>query len=318
MSLMARMETLKDEKPDFDPQKKNTMQALTQLVRPRQWVKNSFVFIGLLFTQNLNQHLILKVIIAAVAFCLVSSAVYVMNDFVDRDYDRNHPIKRKRPLASNRVTLSAAGSIFALFLLGGLFLGWHVSKIAAGILVLYVAQNLAYTKGLKRIVLVDVFIIALGFMLRILMGTWGVGIPPSEWLLLCGFMVALFMGFGKRCSELNELNADAGLHRPVLERYSSGLLNQLLGITAGGVIFTYSLYTLDSVTVALHHTTDLIYSVPFVIYGIFRYLYLIHKGEAGDPSKLVTKDRHLIAVVMLWVLYVLWTLKLHDLVLGVF
>lgn len=317
MSLMARLETLKDKKPDFDLQKKNTMQAIAQLVRPRQWVKNSFVFIGLLFTQNLNQHLILKVIIAAVAFCLVSSAVYVMNDFVDRDYDRNHPIKRKRPLASNRVTLSVAGSIFVLFLLGGLLLGWHVSKIAAGILVLYVAQNLAYTKGLKRIVLIDVFIIALGFMMRILMGTWGVGIPPSEWLLLCGFMVALFMGFGKRCSELNELNADAGLHRPVLERYSPGLLNQLLGITAGGVIFTYSLYTLDSATVALHHTTNLIYSVPFVIYGIFRYLYLIHKGEAGDPSKLVTKDRHLIAVVMLWVLYVLWTLKLHDLVLGV-
>lgn len=314
---MARLETLKDKKPDFDPQKKNTMQALAQLVRPRQWVKNSFVFIGLLFTQNLNQHLILKVIIAAVAFCLVSSAVYVMNDFVDRDYDRNHPTKCKRPLASNRVTLSAAGSVFVLFLLGGLLLGWHVSKIAAGILVLYVAQNLAYTKGLKRIVLIDVFIIALGFMMRILMGTWGVGIPPSEWLLLCGFMVALFMGFGKRCSELNELSVDVGLHRPVLERYSPGLLNQLLGITAGGVIFTYSLYTLDSATVALHHTTNLIYSVPFVIYGIFRYLYLIHKGEAGDPSKLVTKDRHLIAVVMLWVLYVLWTLKLHDLVLGV-
>ncbi len=316
--MVVQLETLRDKNPGPEPQKKNTIKAIAQLVRPRQWVKNSFVFIGLLFTQNLSQHLIIKVIIAAVAFCLVSSAVYVMNDFVDRRYDRNHPIKCKRPLASNRVTLPVAGSICALFLLGGILLGLHVSKIAVGILVLYVAQNIAYTKGLKRIVLIDVFIIALGFMMRILMGTWGVGIPPSEWLLLCGFMVALFMGFGKRCSELNELNADAGLHRPVLERYSSGFLNQLLGITAGGVIFTYSLYTLDSATVALHHTSALIYTVPFVIYGIFRYLYLIHEGEAGDPSKLVTKDGHLIAVVILWVLCVLWILKLHDLVLGVF
>lgn len=290
--------------------KQNSLQAMIQLIRPRQWVKSSFVFVGLLFS---HQAVFSKGVLAAVAFCFVSSAVYVFNDLMDREHDRNHPVKCQRPLASKRVTLPVAGLISGGLLFGGLLVGLWVSRVALGILLVYIIQNFAYSKGLKQIVIIDVFLIASGFMLRILMGTWGVGIIPSNWLILCGVMIALFMGFGKRWAELNELASGAPLYRPVLKHYTSALLNQFVGITAGGVILTYSLYTLDAETIALHQTSNLIYTVPFVIYGVFRYLYLIQAGGAGEPSKLVTKDGHLIAVVLLWLLSVLWILKFGNL-----
>lgn len=301
------MVELETRQPRLDP-RKNTFKAMLQLIRPWQWIKNMFVFVGLLFSTN-AQAFYVNVLIAAVAFCLVSSAVYVLNDFFDREHDRKHPSKCRRPLASGRVTLPVAGLLFGALLLGGLFLGYRVSGVALGILVLYVLQNIVYSKGFKRIVIIDVFIIATGFMLRLFMGTWGVGITPSNWLILCGTMIALFIGFGKRWAELNKLMAGAPSYRPVLKQYSPALLNQLVGITAGGVILTYSLYTLDPVTIALHQTDNLIYTVPLVIYGVFRYLYLIHAGEGGEPSKLVLRDKHLIVVVLLWFVSVSWILN---------
>ncbi|OLN30224.1 decaprenyl-phosphate phosphoribosyltransferase [Desulfosporosinus metallidurans] len=289
---------------------KNTVKALGQLIRPKQWVKNSFVMVGMLFSQNWGHvDLLLKAITAAIAFCFVSSAVYVLNDFLDRERDRMHPKKCHRPLASGAVTPRVAGVIFLFFLLIGMLLGLAVSSIALGILLYYLAQNIAYSKGLKQVVLLDVLLIAFGFMLRILMGTWGVGIAPSKWLLLSGLTLALFMGFGKRWAELNDLLTGASAHRPVLKNYSLELLNQLLGITAGAVILTYSLYVIDPSTVILHHTTTLIYTVPFVIYGLWRYLYLIRIGKGGDPSKLVTKDPHIIVAVLLWLTSVLYILS---------
>lgn len=289
--------------------KKNSIKALVQLMRPGQWVKNSFVLVGILFSENWNRSdMLLKTLIAILAFCFISSAVYILNDFLDRERDRLHPVKCNRPLAAERVTPTAAGFLFLLCLGIGLGLGLTVSHIAVGILLFYVVQNLVYSQGLKQMVILDVFLIALGFMLRILMGTWGVGIAPSPWLLLCGLMVALFMGFGKRWAEIDSLAAGAGAHRPVLENYSPELLNQLLGITAAAVILTYSLYTVDPNTVLLHHTTNLVYTVPFVIYGVFRYLYLIHMGKGGDPTKLVSRDVHIIIAVLSWLVSVVWIL----------
>lgn len=289
---------------------KNTVNALGQLMRPKQWVKNSFVLVGMIFSQNwLHPDLMLKTITAVIAFCFVSSAVYVLNDFLDRERDRMHPDKCHRPLASGTVTPMAAGIMFISSLLIGLLLGLAVSGIAVGILLYYLIQNIAYSKGLKQVVMLDVLLIAIGFMLRILMGTWGVGIAPSKWLLLSGLTLALFMGFGKRWAELNAFLTGACSHRPVLKNYSLGLLNQFLGITAGAVILTYCLYTVDSSTVLLHHTSNLVYTVPFVIYGLARYLYLIQIGKGGDPSKLVTKDLHIIAAVLLWLVSVLYILS---------
>lgn len=291
-------------------QKKNTAKALVQLMRPRQWVKNSFVLVGILFSNNWGQpEILLKALTVTIAFCFVSSAVYVLNDFLDRECDRMHPVKCNRPLASGSVTPIAAGVLSFVSLVTGLLLGLEVSGIAVGILLFYVIQNVAYSKGLKKVVILDVFLIALGFMLRILMGTWGVGIPPSKWMLLSGLALTLFMGFGKRLAELNELSTGDESHRPVLDNYSRVLLNRLLGVTVGAVILTYSFYTMDASTILLHHTSHLIYTVPLVIYGLLRYLFLLQIGKGGEPSKLVIKDPHLIAAVLLWLVSVLWILK---------
>jgi len=292
---------------DTSSLQKNRPKALIELIRPKQWVKNVFVFIGILFSKGwLEPGLLLRSVLAALAFSFISSSVYIFNDLIDRDRDRLHPVKCKRPLASGAVTLGPAVSILLVLISSGFAIGFSTSSVLGGILLVYVLQNIAYSKLLKQIVILDVFSIAFGFILRILAGTWGIGIGPSRWLLLSGLMISLFLGFGKRLAEL-KLN-DSASFRPVLENYTLDLLNHLLGITAGGVIMAYSLYTVDPGTIALHHTSNLIYTVPLVIYGIFRYLYLIHTGKGGDPTKLVLEDRHIIFSVILWLASVFWLL----------
>lgn len=184
-----------------------------------------------------------------------------------------------------------------------------MSSITEWLLIIYFVQNIVYSRNLKHVVILDVFSIVCGFMLRIFTGTWGLGIEPSRWLVICGLMVTLFIGFGKRFAELSKLTTKSIDHRPVLENYSTDFLGQLINVTASGVIISYTLYTVDTYTVSLHQTTALIYTAPLVIYGVFRYLYLIHQGESGDPSKLVLRDPHIIATVCLWLLSVVWILN---------
>lgn len=254
--------------------------------------------------------MLLAVLKAALAFSLVSSAVYVLNDIFDREQDRQHPQKRTRPLAAGDISVGQGYFIYALVLGTGLALGYTVSPVLTGILIIYLLQNIAYSRWLKHVVILDVFLIALGFMLRILAGTWGVGIEPSSWLLLCGLMLALFMGFGKRWAELQDLEEGAEKHRVVLESYSHVLLDKMIGIAASGVIITYSLYTVDESTVLQHGTDALIYTVPLVIYGVFRYLYLLHeRGIGGDPARLVLKDSHILITVLLWLISVVWIIS---------
>jgi 4-hydroxybenzoate polyprenyltransferase len=264
----------------------NQLTLLLKLLRPHQWIKSGFVFVGLLFGHVWNNGpVVQQVLLAAVAFSLAASSIYVLNDMADRERDRQHPEKCKRPLASG-----AVGPAQALLLAGACLLAALACAAAASLTVLaivsaYVLLNVAYSLRLKHIVLLDVFIIASGFMLRILAGTLGVGIAPSHWLLLCGLMLTLFLGFAKRRAELNALVGHGGSHRKVLDDYDPTLLDELTGICAGGAIIGYSLYTVSAETVAMHGTGDLIYTVPFVIYGIFRYLYLLHRrGGGGDPS----------------------------------
>lgn len=287
---------------------KNRTKTLLELMRPKQWVKNVFVFIGIIFSKGwLDFNLLLQSAFAALAFSFISSSVYIFNDLIDRERDRLHPVKCKRPLASGAVTRGPAISLLLVLIFLGFAIGFSVSLVLGGILLVYVLQNIAYSKLLKEIVILDVFSISFGFILRILAGTWGIGIEPSRWLLLSGLMIALFLGFGKRRAEL-KLN-DSTSFRPVLDSYTLDLLNHMLGITAGGVIMAYSLYTVDPSTIALHHTPNLIYTVPLVIYGIFRYLYLIHTGKGGDPTKLVLEDHHIILSVILWLASVFWLLS---------
>lgn len=294
---------------------------LIRLMRPHQWLKNGFVLVGLLFGHAWSDPArVTQALLAFAAFCLLASAVYVMNDLIDRQQDRRHPHKRRRPLASGAVGVPAALALMAGCCAGGFALVWWSDSRAPWLFLLYVVLNIAYTLRLKHIVVLDVFIIAAGFMLRLLVGTLGIGIPPSQWLLLCGLMLTLFLGFAKRRAELGALDisgtrgdaavgaapAPASSHRRVLEHYSPALLDQLMTIAAAGTIVSYSLYTVSPETVALHGTTNLIYTVPFVIYGMFRYLFLLHRrGGGGDTARQLLGDPHLLAALIGWLLLVL-------------
>lgn len=293
------------------------MHPLIRLMRPHQWVKNGFVFVGLLFGHAWEQgealQLFLQALSAFIAFCLLSSAVYVINDIADREQDRLHPDKRNRPLASGAAGVRAALTLAAACLFGatglvfGLFapLGLPGSQ-APWIFAVYLVMNAGYSAGLKHVVVLDVFIIAAGFMLRILAGTLGIGIAPSHWLLVCGLMLTLFLGFAKRRAELNALMEESGNHRPVLDQYTAPMLDQFITLAAGATVIAYSLYTVSEETIALHGTPWLILTVPCVAYGLLRYLYRLHRaGGGGDPARELLNDPHLLGVFILWLLLVI-------------
>lgn len=275
-----------------------------RLLRPHQWIKSGFVFVGLLFGHAWGDPVLVRqVVLAAAAFSLAASAIYVVNDLADRERDRAHPEKCHRPLASGAVGTGEAFVLMGLCLAAAIVLALASSPSVLLIVLAYVVLNIAYSRGLKHVVLLDVFIIAAGFMLRILAGTQGVGIAPSQWLLLCGLMVTLFLGFAKRRAELNALDGQGGSHRAVLDDYDPVLLDKLIGISAAAAIISYSLYTVSAETVAMHGTTRLIYTVPFVVYGMFRYLFLLHRrGGGGDPAAAVLRDPHLLVAVGGWFL----------------
>ena len=286
----------------------NRLPDLWRLMRPRQWVKNSFVLTGILFANEWRQpQLLERVLLATVAFSLVASGVYIVNDLIDRPHDLNHPRKKQRPLAAQKVSVSAAVALLVVLWLAAFTLGFLVSRTVVIILMIYVLVNIAYSLHLKHVVILDVFIIASGFMLRILAGTIGVDIAPSQWLLLCGLMMALFLGFAKRRAELYALTDDSPTHRRVLGHYQPVLLDNMIVVTATCVILTYSLYTMSPTTIQAHHTESLIYTAPFVIYGIFRYIYSLHKQSSGsDPALQIFRDPHLLVAIVGWLIVTLW------------
>ena len=282
-----------------------------RLLRPYQWVKSGFVFAGFLFVEGWHDPaMTLRVVMAAGAFALVASSVYILNDLGDREHDRRHSRKRLRPLAAGTISPAAALSLMGVTMAGGLALGYWVSSMTFMFLSTYIILNALYTKWLKRVVILDVFVLASGFILRILVGTVGVGIPPSEWLLLCGIMLALFLGFGKRQAELMEMRSTGQVGREVLGHYSDKILESMLTTTSGAVLVTYALYTVDDATVIQHQTEALIYTVPIVAYGLFRYLYLLHHHEMGqDSSREIFRDWHLVGTLFVWLAAVLLILS---------
>jgi 4-hydroxybenzoate polyprenyltransferase len=293
------------------------MHPLIRLMRPHQWVKNGFVFVGLLFGHAWRDPDAVALALSAfLAFCLLSSAVYVVNDLVDREQDRRHPEKRHRPLASGAVGVPAALALAALCLAGGLGLAFGLfagpglpASQAPWLFVAYLLLNAGYSAGLKHVVVLDVFLIAAGFMLRLLAGTLGIGIWPSHWLLLCGLMLTLFLGFAKRRAELNALLDESGRHRRVLDQYTAPMLDQFITVAAGATVIAYSLYTVSEETIALHGTPWLILTVPCVAYGLLRYLYRLHRaGGGGDPARELLTDPHLLGVFVLWLGLVIWLL----------
>lgn len=283
-------------------------QAFIELLRPRQWVKNAFVLVGLIFGHAQREPAMLIAALSATgAFCLASGAVYALNDARDAAQDRDHPDKRDRPVARGAVmprealALSAISAAVALALAA--WIGWLLAAIVAA----YLGLNAAYTLGLKRLPVIDVVAIAAGFMLRLLAGTLGIGIEPSKWLLACGFLLTLFLGFAKRRAEIACLAEDAGRHRVVLEAYSVGFLDKAIMLCAAGMVAAYAWYTLATETALLHGTGGLVLTLPWVLLGTVRYLYRLRlRGGGGDPAEELLRDPLLAASVAGWLATVLW------------
>jgi decaprenyl-phosphate phosphoribosyltransferase len=270
--------------------------SLAVLMRPHQWLKNAFVFAGLMFSQSWQDGpLVLKVLNAFAAFCCLSSMVYILNDWHDREADMRHPVKRLRPLASGAVQPAAAMALAALLLAAGVWLAAG-SRTLLVLLGIYVALNLAYSWRLKQVPVVDVAIIASGFMLRLLAGTLAVGIPPSRWLLLAGLFVALFLGFSKRKAESFHDEAD---QRAVLEHYPPALLDIFMAVTMTASLMTYGLFA-TSAEAQLQHGDRLVYTVPIVVFALLRYAYQVHRGRGEDVSRDLLRDPWILAALLAW------------------
>ncbi|HLK10385.1 MAG TPA: decaprenyl-phosphate phosphoribosyltransferase [Candidatus Binatia bacterium] len=276
--------------------------VMVRLLRADQWVKNVFVFGGLLFGGRLGDPVaVARALVAFGLFSVVASAAYIHNDVADREADRLHPKKAQRPIASGAVSLPVARAVQLGLLVLGLAGAALFDRRVTAILLGYTALNAAYSHWLKHVVVLDVMLIAVGFVLRVLAGCAAVAVRPSTWIILCTFLLALFMGFGKRRHELTLLGAGRDEHRPVLGSYGVGFLDQMIGVVSAVTVMCYIMYTVWPDTVALHGTTALVYTVPFVIYGIFRYDFLVYKADrGGSPTSIILTDRPLLLAVVLW------------------
>lgn len=272
-----------------------------RLMRPSHWVKNVFVFAPLIFGKALTDiNRVESALVAFAAFCLVSSAVYVLNDIADRHADAEHPKKRFRPIASGRVSVSSAIIQLLVLVVLAAFLVLQLPWMAMACIVLYALLNLGYSLGLKHVVLLDIFIIAAGFMLRVLAGAKAIDVGASEWLVICTLFLALFLAIAKRRSEIN--HAGRGETRKVLDDYTPELIRLIMNVSVAGSIMSYTLYTVSDHAHSFFNTDKFIYTVPIVMYGIFRYLYLDEKQQtAENPVSVILRDPSLIATGVAWI-----------------
>ncbi|MFH1171580.1 MAG: decaprenyl-phosphate phosphoribosyltransferase [bacterium] len=276
--------------------------AIAESLRVKQWTKNLIVFAALIFSLNFfDTALLLRSFFAFALFCAAASGTYFLNDVLDREQDRQHPTKSLRPIASGRLSVQKAllvGFLLLLLSVAGSFLltawlGWTITG--------YLVLQFFYSKYLKRVVILDIMVIAFGFVLRAVAGAVAIDVAISHWLLVTTLLLALFLGFGKRRHELMLLQENANTHRPVLTDYSPYFLDQMIGIVTASTVIVYMLYTTSSEATAHFGGPKLLYTMPFVLYGIFRYLYLIHqKDHGGDPSKTLLTDPPLIIDIILW------------------
>ncbi len=279
--------------------------ALLLSVRPHQWTKNLVVLVALVFSKHLfDADAVVRAGAAFLIFCALSGATYILNDLVDLEQDRRHPVKRLRPLASGALPVAVArGAGLALSLAAlaaAAALGWRFALAAGG----YLALSVAYSLVLKHVVIIDVLEIAIGFVLRAVAGALAIDVVFSDWLLVCTILLALFLALAKRRHELVTLGDAAG-HRPILAEYSPYLLDQMISVVTASCLTAYAFYTLAPETIEKYRTDRLSLTIPFVIYGIFRYLYLVHRKEqGGSPSDILLTDRPLLAAVALWALAV--------------
>lgn len=281
-----------------------SLRSYVVLIRPKQWIKNLFVFAPLIFAKELFLlHESVLALKAFLAFCFTASAVYVINDVADLEADRAHPEKRNRPIAAGLVPQTGALVVAGLLLALTALLVWDGDPRFIVVLCAYFLINLAYSFKLKQIVLLDVFVIAAGFMLRVVGGAYAINVETSTWLVLCTMFISLFLGFAKRRGELVHMQDVAVSGRRVLAHYQVGFLDQMLTIAAAATVIAYALYTVAPRTIQVFGTDKLIYTTVFVIYGVFRYLYLIHTTRITDnPTNAVTSDPPILITGAFWIL----------------
>ncbi len=273
-------------------------------LRPKQWIKNFFIFLPLVFGKKLFAYPVnLKVIAAFFLFSITSSVVYLINDIIDVEKDKLHPTKRLRPIASGKLKVReawiAAAILGAVPIICSFLLDIHFGMVV----VAYLAFNLLYSKILKEAVIIDVFCIGGFFLLRIIAGSIVAKVQMSHWIIFMTVLLALFLGFNKRRQELSILGQQAVRHRHVLTQYNSYFIDQMVLVITSSIVVCYMLYTVDSTTIARFGTSHLMYSIPFVYYGIFRYLYLIHKlKKEGDPTRILIADRKMQLNLALWLI----------------
>ena len=294
--------------PLLGPRIPSVIKALILLLRPAHWVKNVFVLAPLVFAQKLTDpeavHLAL---LAFVAFCLASSAVYVFNDIRDRAEDRLHPLKRNRPLAAGTVSVELAAVLAVALAAGALAIAVGLGTDFLLVLTAYLVLNQLYSLGLKNVVILDVMMVSLGFVLRVIAGGLAIDVQVSAWLLLCTFFVALFLAFSKRRHEVILLASDASGQRPVLSHYSAAFLDQMINVVTASTVVSYAMYSISPETVDKFHTQRLIYTIPMVLFGIFRYLYLIYQKQTGrNPTEAILRDIPFLINIVIWALAVVW------------
>jgi len=279
------------------------LQALIIAIRPYQWVKNILVFAGLVFSLSvLNWTKVSLTVGAFLVFCAISSSIYLLNDLRDINEDRKHPFKKNRPLPSGKLNLNLARITMIILMILAFGFSYYINSIFTIIILTYCILNIGYSMGLKKVVILDVMIVSIGFLLRAVAGAIVIQVEVSHWLFLCSILLALLITFGKRRHEIYLLNTNAGDHRKSLKEYSLPFLDVMMTISGACCIIAYALYTMSDETITRFGTDWLLYTTPFVMFGIFRYFYLIQiKSQGGDPTKMLLKDVPTIINGVLWI-----------------
>lgn len=275
----------------------NKLKAMIQLMRPKQWIKNAFVLAALMFSVKFTDPIALWLsLLGVLCFCMVSSLIYILNDVIDCEKDRHHPKKKHRPIAAGVITKGEAYVLMALLVPLSLYLAYRLGTPMMMVIGLYILNNIAYSFYVKHVVILDVMSIAAGFLLRVIAGGVIIQVFISPWILFCTLLLSLFLGFSKRRHEITSLEGGGQQHRKILEEYSPAFIDQMLAIITAAIVMSYSMYT-------FFKGYYLMLTIPFVLYGIFRYQYLIYQRmEGGSPEETVLSDKPLLLDILLWVL----------------
>lgn len=287
------------------------LKAIVLSVRPQQWIKNLLIFAPLVFSQKITDiTLISKTGIAFMSFCLLTGAVYLFNDLKDIDKDRLHPVNKNRPIAADRLKPASATFILVILAICGLVSAFVLDRRFFLIGLVYLLIQAGYSLHFKHVVILDVLVVSSGYLIRVVGGALAIHVAVSSWILICTGFLALFLTLAKRRHELVVLAEGASNHRPILAEYSVILLDQMISVVTAATLIAYCLYAISEDTTARFHTRNLIITVPFVLYGLFRYLYLIYRKEGGGtPETLLLKDKSLLLDIFLWIASIVLILR---------